>query len=182
MAGLLSQENRSGERTKGNAEHARQQEPVSSGLARKPCVRHDDVGHQEGERIMKVISYRHNGAPGVGVMVGDTGFVTLSAVAPDLPDSLRAILEIDPDLERVRAAVAGKSVTMSIDDITFDPVIPAPHATWALALNYTLHIEETGLTTSREFPQIFQRMPICQVGHREALWAPRLDMAEAYDY
>lgn len=131
---------------------------------------------------MRVISYRHNGVPGVGVMVDDTGFVALAGVAPDLPDDLRAILEIDPDLERVGAAVAGKPATMSIEDIVLDPVIPAPHATWALALNYTLHIEETGLTTSREFPQIFQRMPICQVGHREELWAPRLDMAEAYDY
>jgi 2-keto-4-pentenoate hydratase/2-oxohepta-3-ene-1,7-dioic acid hydratase in catechol pathway len=25
-------------------------------------------------------------------------------------------------------------------------------------------------------------MPICQVGHNEPLWAPRLDIAEAYDY
>ena len=131
---------------------------------------------------MKIFSYRHNGVPGVGVMVDGTGFVALSRAAPDLPDNLRAILEIDPDLERVRTAVAGMPATMTTDDISFDPVIPVPHATWALALNYTLHIEETGLTTSWEYPQIFQRMPICQVGHRELLWAPRLDMAEAYDY
>ena len=69
-----------------------------------------------------------------------------------------------------------------IEQIAFDPVIPEPHATWALALNYKLHIEETGLTTSKEYPQIFLRMPICQVGHKEALWAPRLKIAEAYDY
>ncbi len=131
---------------------------------------------------MKVISYRHNGTPGVGVMVDDKGFVALANAAPDLPDNLRAILEIDPDLERVRAATDGKSADSSIDDITFDPLIPEPHASWALALNYTLHIEETGLTTSREYPQIFLRMPISQVGHNEQLWAPRLDVAEAYDY
>ncbi|MDA0238604.1 MAG: fumarylacetoacetate hydrolase family protein [Proteobacteria bacterium] len=59
---------------------------------------------------------------------------------------------------------------------------PEPHATWALALNYKLHIEETGLTTSPDYPHIFLRMPICQVGHNQALWAPNLKIAECYDY
>jgi 2-keto-4-pentenoate hydratase/2-oxohepta-3-ene-1,7-dioic acid hydratase in catechol pathway len=131
---------------------------------------------------MRVLSYRRGDVAGVGVMTDDTSFVSLASVAPDLPDNLRAILETDPDLERVRAATEGKSADMSVSDVTFDPVIPVPHATWALALNYTLHIEETGLTTSRDYPQIFQRMPICQVGHDEAIWAPRLDVAEAFDY
>jgi 2-keto-4-pentenoate hydratase/2-oxohepta-3-ene-1,7-dioic acid hydratase in catechol pathway len=115
-------------------------------------------------------------------MVDDTGFVALSAAAPELPNDLRKILEIDPGLERVRAAAAGRPADLSIDDIAFDPVIREPHASWALALNYTLHIEETGLTTSREYPQVFLRMPICQVGHRQELWAPDLGIAEAYDY
>ena len=131
---------------------------------------------------MKVISYRHGENAGVGVVTDDDGVIPLADAAPDLPNDLRAILEIDPSLDRVRAATAGQSAHLSLDDITFDPVIPIPHATWALALNYKLHIEETGLTTSMEHPQIFLRMPIAQVGHREALWAPRLDIAEAYDY
>jgi 2-keto-4-pentenoate hydratase/2-oxohepta-3-ene-1,7-dioic acid hydratase in catechol pathway len=135
---------------------------------------------------MRVISYRHNDAHGVGVMVDDpskpNGFVALSNAAPDLPDDLRAILQTDPALDRVRAAVAGRPADMSLDDVALDPVIREPHATWALALNYTLHIEETGLTTSREFPQVFLRMPISQVGHDQALWAPRREIAEAYDY
>ncbi len=131
---------------------------------------------------MRVISYNRNGTHGVGVMVDDKGFVALSNAAPDLPADLRKILEIDPDLEKVRAATEGKPADMSIDDIAFDPLIREPHASWALALNYKLHIEETGLTTSTEFPQIFLRMPISQVGHGEELWAPNPDIAEAYDY
>ena len=131
---------------------------------------------------MRVISYRHEGVPGVGVMVTDTEFVALAAAAPELPDTLRAILEVDPDLARVKAATDGRPADMSVAQITFDPVIPDPHATWAVALNYKLHIQETGLTTSMEYPQVFLRMPVCQVGHNHALWAPRLDIAEAYDY
>jgi 2-keto-4-pentenoate hydratase/2-oxohepta-3-ene-1,7-dioic acid hydratase in catechol pathway len=91
-------------------------------------------------------------------------------------------LEVDPDLDKVRATTEGKPADMSVSDVSFDPVIPAPHATWALALNYKLHIEETGLTTSTDYPQIFHRLPISQVGHGEELWAPDLKIAESYDY
>ena len=131
---------------------------------------------------MKIVSYRQAGRHGVGVVTGAKGLIALSKAAPDLPDDLRKILEIDPTLAKVRAATAGKSADLTLDDIAFDPVIREPHATWALALNYKLHIEETGLTTSQTYPQIFLRMPTCQVGHKEALWAPRKTIAEAYDY
>src|SRR4051812_18070078 len=134
-----------------------------------------------GRIAVKVISYRHQGKPGVGVVAGK-GVVALSKAAPNLPSDLRKILDVDPTLAVVRTAAAGKSVDLSLDDIEFDPVIREPHATWALALNYKLHIEETGLTTSPDYPQIFLRMPISQVGHNMPLWAPRLKIAEAYDY
>lgn len=131
---------------------------------------------------MKVISFDNKGTHGVGVMVDEKGFVDLAKAAADMPTDLRKVLEVDPTLEKVRAAVAGKPADMSIDDIEFDPLIREPHATWALALNYKLHIEETGLTTSPDYPHIFLRMPICQVGHNQPLWAPKLEIAECYDY
>jgi 2-keto-4-pentenoate hydratase/2-oxohepta-3-ene-1,7-dioic acid hydratase in catechol pathway len=131
---------------------------------------------------VKVVSYRYQGGPGVGVVAGADGLVTLSKAAPELPSDLRQILQIDPALARVRKTVVGKAADLSLSDIEFDPVIREPQATWALALNYKLHIKETGLTTSPEYPQIFLRMPICQVGHKAPLWAPRLSIAEAYDY
>ncbi len=131
---------------------------------------------------MKIISYRHKNSSGVGVVYDEANLISLGSIAPELPATLRGILEIDPDLELVQKAIKGKSPDVSLAEITFEPVVPEPHATWALALNYTLHIEETGLTTSREYPQVFMRMPISQVGHKEQLWAPAIDIAEAYDY
>jgi 2-keto-4-pentenoate hydratase/2-oxohepta-3-ene-1,7-dioic acid hydratase in catechol pathway len=131
---------------------------------------------------VKIVSYRHQGTAAVGVVTGAKGVIALAKAAPNLPGDLRKILEIDPTLATVRAAAAGKSADLSLDDIQFDPVIREPHATWALALNYKLHIEETGLTTSQVYPQVFMRMPICQVGHKMALWAPSRKIAEAYDY
>ena len=127
---------------------------------------------------MKVISYRYQGKSGVGVVAGANGVIALSKAAPALPDDLRKILQVDPTLAAVRAATIGKSADLSLNDIEFDPVIREPHATWALALNYKLHIEETGLTTSLEYPQIFLRMPVCQVGHKMPLWAPSQKIAE----
>src|SRR5580693_2063872 len=152
------------------------------GMSRSTVFPYDTIpARQLGEGVLKVVSYSHQGRHGVGVVAGN-GIVALTKVAPGLPDDLRKILQIDPALEKVRAATAGKSADLALDEIAFDPVIREPHATWALALNYKLHIEETGLTTSQTYPQIFLRMPICQVGHKEPLWAPRKTVAEAYDY
>ena len=54
---------------------------------------------------MKVVSFSHQGRHGVGVVAGN-GLVALSKAAPGLPDDLRKILQIDPALEKVRAATA----------------------------------------------------------------------------
>jgi hypothetical protein len=68
---------------------------------------------------VKIVSYRHRGKHGVGVGVvsGANGLIALANAAPELPGDLRRILEIDPSLSRVRAAVAGKSPDLSLDDI-----------------------------------------------------------------
>src|ERR1700683_4999845 len=47
-----------------------------------------------GEGVWKVVSYRHQGRHGVGVVAGN-GIVTLAKTAPGLPDDLRKILQID---------------------------------------------------------------------------------------
>ena len=58
---------------------------------------------------MKVVSYRHQGQHGVGVVTGAKGLIALSKAAPGLPHDLRKIIEIDPTLEKVRTATAGKA-------------------------------------------------------------------------
>ena len=131
---------------------------------------------------MRLISYRHNSTAGVGVMVDDNRFVALARAASDLPPSLRAILELDDGLDRAREAAAGREPDLRLDQVELEPVIPDPQAIWALALNYKVHIEETQLTTSPDFPQIFLRMPSSQVGHDRPLLCPNPKVALAYDY
>lgn len=135
---------------------------------------------------MRLISYRANAEPnavtGVGVMTGDTRFIALAEAAPDLPSTLKEILELEDGLARAAAATAGKEGTRGLDDVILDPVIPAPTAIWALALNFHSHVAETGLTTSPDYPHIFQRNAGGQVGCGQPLLCPDPAVARAFDY
>ena len=131
---------------------------------------------------MRLISYRHNGQTGVGVMVDDKSFVALSKAAPDLPKTLKGLLEMDGGLAKAAAATKGRKADLTFNDVALDPVIPDPQAIWCLALNYKLHINETGLTTSAKYPQIFLRMPCSQVGHMQPIVCPDPSIATKYEY
>lgn len=131
---------------------------------------------------MRLISYRHEGRRGVGVMVDGERFVALAKAAPSLPDNLRLILAMPDGLEIARRGAAGRAPDHSLNDVTLDPVIVDPNAIWALALNFQTHLDETGLTTSREFPQIFLRHAASQVGHDQPIHCPPSAVARAYDY
>lgn len=131
---------------------------------------------------MRLISYQHNEVPGVGVMTDDDNFVELNKAAPALPTTLRGIIETGPDWQaQVEAAIDGRPADKKLTNVTLDPVIPVPHATWALALNYQAHKDETGLERG-EFPEIFLRMPIGQVGHNHPLIKPRESVAKVFDF
>jgi len=132
---------------------------------------------------MRLISYRAGDHHGVGTMIDDNRFIALHRLLPDLPETLKGVLELGGGaLKRIAEAMKGNEGDLRLDQVHLDPVIPNPHATWALALNFQGHIEETGLTTSPDYPQIFQRMPISVVGHREALWCPNPKIAKTFDY
>jgi 2-keto-4-pentenoate hydratase/2-oxohepta-3-ene-1,7-dioic acid hydratase in catechol pathway len=132
---------------------------------------------------MRLISYRSGDLHGVGVMVDDNRVISLHRLLPDYPPTLRGLLEHGTGaLRHIADAIKGNDGDLHIDQIHLDPVIPEPQATWALALNFQMHIDETGLTTSPDYPQIFQRMPISIVGHGEALWCPNPAIAKTFDY
>jgi 2-keto-4-pentenoate hydratase/2-oxohepta-3-ene-1,7-dioic acid hydratase in catechol pathway len=131
---------------------------------------------------MRVISYIENGGARIGVVTGADTFMPIADVAPSLPTSLRALVALPDGLARLRDAVGGKAGTRSLNDGHFLPVIPDPHVTWALALNFKTHIEETGLTTSRDFPHLFIRTPASLVGHNQTLLCPPTEIAKEFDY
>lgn len=131
---------------------------------------------------MRVVSFRKDGVAGVGVVVNDNDIIALDDIGTGLPNDLKAILEIDPSLDTLRSAIAGKDPKFKMSDVELDPVIIDPTAIWALALNYNSHIEETGLTTSDKHPHIFLRHAGSQVGSGQPLLCPDPKIARGYDY
>jgi len=131
---------------------------------------------------MRIISYREKEAAAIGVVTARDRFIPVAEVAPSLPGSLRALLEMPDGLQRLRDATGGKTGTRDLKSVTLLPLIPDPQAIWALALNFKTHIEETGLTTSKEFPHLFIRMPSSLVGHNEPLLCPPPSIAKEFDY
>ena len=96
---------------------------------------------------MRLISFNHSGRRGVGIMTSDTEFIDLSKASPNMPTNMRALIGLgDAWQQRVEQAIRGKAADYSIDDIVFEPVVIEPHTTWAVALNYKAHQEETGLS------------------------------------
>jgi len=131
---------------------------------------------------MKIIRYEHRGQSGIGVMADDRRFIGLLEAAPQLPPTLLGIMAMGDGLEPVRRAVQGWEPNLSIADVTLRPFLDRPNALWALALNFKSHIAETGLTTSREFPQVFLRTVASYVGQDEPLLCPPAEIARAFDY
>ena len=132
---------------------------------------------------MRLVSYRSGNLHGVGVMVGQDRVISLHRLMPDYPATIRGILEQGmSSLHHIADAIKGNEGDMHLGQLHLDPVVPEPQATWALALNFQMHIDETGLTTSPDYPQIFQRMPVSVVGHGEPLWCPDPAIAKTFDY
>jgi 2-keto-4-pentenoate hydratase/2-oxohepta-3-ene-1,7-dioic acid hydratase in catechol pathway len=130
---------------------------------------------------MKIIRYEHRGQSGIGVMVDERRFIGLLEAVPQLPPTLLGIMALGDGLEPVRRAIQGHEPNLSILDVTPRPFLDHPNALWALALNFKSHIAETGLTTSREFPQVFLRTVASYVGHGEPLLCPPPEIARAFD-
>ena len=131
---------------------------------------------------MRLISFNHSGRRGIGVMTSDTAFIDLSKAAPGLPTDMRKLISLgDAWQQRVEQATRGRAADYSINDISFDPVVIEPHATWAVALNYKAHQEETGLKRS-EYPEMFLRVPTTITGHLQELLPPPAKYMNGFDF
>jgi 2-keto-4-pentenoate hydratase/2-oxohepta-3-ene-1,7-dioic acid hydratase in catechol pathway len=128
---------------------------------------------------MRLITFRSEGEEGVGVMVDEERFVAVGRTAPELPPTLRGILESGEEaLARVRALASGKP-DLALADVELLPLIPDPPAVWCVGVNYDAHRKETGREPT-EHPTLFLRIGASQVGHRGALVRPKV--SEELDY
>lgn len=131
---------------------------------------------------MKIIAFANGNATALGVVTSPTHFVAVAEIAPDLPSSLIALLELEDGLARLREAVEGVTGNRALASFRLKPFLDRPNAMWALALNFKSHIAETGLQTNGDYPHLFMRMPASYVGSGEPIVAPPEAVARAFDY
>ena len=131
---------------------------------------------------MKIFAYAAADGPAIGIVGAGYRFIALHEIAPDVPRSLKRAIDLPHGIARIAALTAGKPAPHPLDGVTFLPPIDAPNAIWAMALNFKLHLEETGLTTSAEFPHLFMRHAGSLVGHGQPLRNPPSELSQEHDY
>lgn len=119
---------------------------------------------------MKLLSFRAEGRALYGAVVGD-GVVDLADRVGDRFPTLRAALAGGalPELGRI---ARGAPPDYALEDIAYDPVIPAPDKILCIGLNYRTHAAEM----ARELPanpSVFARLQNTLAAHGDTLPRPR---------
>ena len=115
---------------------------------------------------MKLISYRHQGQSGWG-MLANAGIVALkSSEYPTLLSALQA-----GKLDEIAGAGAGRGPSLQVGDIEFLPVITEPGKIFCVGHNYEEHRLETGRDKT-QFPLLFLRVAESQTGHLQPILLP----------
>jgi 2-keto-4-pentenoate hydratase/2-oxohepta-3-ene-1,7-dioic acid hydratase in catechol pathway len=131
---------------------------------------------------MKIIAYREGDADALGVVTAPNRFAPVAAVLPKAPASVVELLEQPEVLDELKARAATAVGDRDLASVHLRPFLGRANALWALALNFKTHIEETGLTTSRDHPHLFLRTAASYVGANEPILAPPPETARAFDY
>jgi 2-keto-4-pentenoate hydratase/2-oxohepta-3-ene-1,7-dioic acid hydratase in catechol pathway len=135
---------------------------------------------------MRLISYRKDGAEGIGVRVDD-GVVDLGAAqvargARELPGEMAALLALgDEGLAEVAAArdfAAGRG-DLLVEDFELLPVVPRPPKIICVARNYGAHAKEANLDVL-EYPNLFIRFPRSLIAAGEPILVP--EVSEQVDW
>jgi len=126
---------------------------------------------------MKLISYRKEGEPRFGAVVGE-GVVDLSRRFEQMPD-LAAFLAEPSLMSQARQILDSAQADYPLSSVQLEPVIPNPGKVICVGINYVAHAEEAGRKVG-EFPVIFQRFAETLLPHGEALVRPKV--SEQFDF
>lgn len=120
---------------------------------------------------MKLSTFTHDGNTSVGVVI-DSGVVSLTPLmAKKGVKNLQGLIEADL-LPACENYAKDHKADHSIEDITFEPVLPDPKKIICVGINYHAHKIETG-NPDYEYPMLFSRYPESQVGHNQPMLKPR---------
>jgi 2-keto-4-pentenoate hydratase/2-oxohepta-3-ene-1,7-dioic acid hydratase in catechol pathway len=126
---------------------------------------------------MKLASYRAEGKPAFGAVVGD-GLVTLNDRLKGRYPTLRHALEAGA-LDEMRKAVEGAKPDHKLADVKFQPVIQNPKKILCVGINYKSHAAESG-HDAPALPNIFTRFTDTLAAHEGEQVKPKA--SNNYDF
>jgi 2-keto-4-pentenoate hydratase/2-oxohepta-3-ene-1,7-dioic acid hydratase in catechol pathway len=124
---------------------------------------------------MRLVSFLVNDQARMGVINGD-GVVDLTDRGAGR--SIREVLQ-GGTLDRISGLAAGQSADLSLQELTFLPVVPDPGKVICIGVNYKKHLVEMG----RELPQypwVFTRFADSFVGHGTDMIRP--SVSDQFDF
>lgn len=128
---------------------------------------------------MRFTTYLRQQEPRLAV-VSDNQAIDLADAVAGIPSDLRAALQAGVDLQTAgRAALASAAPRMSLDGLSFAPLVPEPGKTICLGLNYFDHAKEGG-RDKPEYPWFFYRGKSSLLGHGQPGLVPKV--SEKFDY
>ena len=114
-----------------------------------------------------------------GVYQGE--YVDVNAADPEMPTSLRELLELGRDWERKAWSALPRGI------VRHDPAnvkllapIPDPHKIICIGLNYSDHAAESGVPAPEE-PVLFSKYPSALIGHGTAIQIPSVSNQVDYE-
>jgi len=127
---------------------------------------------------MKLCRFHGDDGARLGLLEGDAVF-DISAAAPELPAEPAAALAALGDTAALDALAAGSGEGMPLDGVRL--LSPArPRKYLAIALNYTDHIEETGLEAP-DVPTFFNKQSTCVIGPGAGIHMPKVSNRLDYE-
>ena len=112
---------------------------------------------------MRIVAFEKNGHATIGVRDNEQ-VVDLSIASPDLPQTLRGLLEADAlDAAGEAAANAGEAARVAFEGLTLLPPIQDPPKFLCIGRNYAEHAKEGGAKVP-QYPDIFMRSRLSMIG------------------
>jgi 2-keto-4-pentenoate hydratase/2-oxohepta-3-ene-1,7-dioic acid hydratase in catechol pathway len=128
---------------------------------------------------MKLLSYRDQSGPRVaGLREG--AFVDLNRADPQVPNSMRALLEQGPEGLRRAAKALAAGQPLKADPIEFLAPVPDPQKVICVGLNYADHAKEGGAAIPDE-PVIFCKFPTAVAAHLQSIVLPGASKCVDYE-
>ncbi len=120
-----------------------------------------------------------SGPRACGVYQGE--YVDVNAADPELPSSVRELLELGPEWERrARAALPKSAVRHDPENVKLLAPVPDPRKIVCIGLNYRDHAAESGVPAPEE-PVLFSKYPTALIGHLDSIVLPRVSPEVDYE-